>query len=141
MENLRQVVYVSAAAHLMRESELLEIIEMARTANAQSHVTALLLYAEGPFIQVLEGEGEVVERLLRKIRRDPRHRGFLILLDRVILERDFDGWPMAFQRVSQPELDAIAGYFEWTAEMPTRRKGIAALSLIESFRQTAIGFP
>jgi hypothetical protein len=137
MENFRQVVYVSAASHLMRESELLEIVETARVANSKLKVTGILLYGEGPFIQVLEGEAQVVERLLRKVKRDVRHRRFLILLDRVIHERDFEGWPMAFQRVSQRELDAIAGYFEWTAEMPTRRKSTAALSLIECFRQVA----
>ena len=117
-----QLVYVSAAAHLMKESELVAILETARIENANLNVTGMLLYAEGAFIQVLEGDAQAVERLLRKIKRDARHRRFLILLDRVIHDRDFDGWSMAFQRVSQQELDQIAGYYDWTAEMPTRRK-------------------
>ena len=98
----------------------------------------MLLYAEGSFIQIIEGEPPVVEKLFRKIRRDPRHRGFLTLLDRVHLERDFEGWTMAFQRVSRQELDHIAGFHEWAAEMPARRKASSAIRLIETFRRTAV---
>jgi hypothetical protein len=138
VENLRQLVYVSAPARPMKDSELFEIVETARRGNAESNVTGMLLYAEGAFIQVLEGDPQTVERLLRKIKRDPRHRRFLILLDRVAQNRDFEDWPMAFARVSLQELDQIAGYQDWTAEMPTRRKNAAALRLIESFRRATV---
>ena len=122
----------------MRDSELLEIVELARANNAQLQISGMLLYADGSFIQVLEGDPQAIERLIRKIRRDTRHRGFLILLDRAIHERDFDGWSMGFQRVSQQELDRISGFYDWSAEMPTRRKTASALRLIESFRRAAV---
>ena len=138
MPHLRQLIYVSSATRLLREPELLEILECARENNAPLDVTGMLLYAEGSFIQVLEGEAPAVEKLLRKIRRDGRHRGFLILLDRPIAERDFEGWSMAFHRVSQNEIDQIAGFHEWSAAMPNRRKATAGARLIESFRRTAV---
>ena len=138
METLRQIVYVSAAGRLMRDPELLDILEVARANNTQLQVTGMLMYSDGSFIQVLEGQPPVVEKLLRKIRRDTRHRGFMILLDRVVQERDFEGWSMGFQRVAQLELDQIAGFYEWSAEMPTRRKTAAAVRLIESFRRTSM---
>ena len=136
METLRQIVYVSSAARLMREPELLEILEVARANNAPLDVTGMLLYAGGSFIQALEGEPTAVEKILRKIKRDPRHRGFLVLLDRITEERDFEGWSMAFKRVTQQELDQIAGFHDWSAEMPARRKNAAGVRLIESFRRT-----
>ena len=122
----------------MRDPELLDILEVARANNTQLQVTGMLMYSDGSFIQVLEGQPPVVEKLLRKIRRDTRHRGFLMLLDRVVQERDFEGWSMGFQRVAQLELDQIAGFYEWSAEMPTRRKTAAAVRLIESFRRTSM---
>ena len=133
MDSLRQIAYVSTATRPLRESELLDILERAQAGNSELHVTGMLLYAEGAFIQVLEGAAQTVEKLMRKIRRDIRHRGFLILLDHVTGERDFDGWSMAFQRISQQDLDHIAGFYEWSAEMPTRRKNAAAIRLIECF--------
>ena len=134
---LRQIVYVSAAVRLMRDSELLSILESARTSNNAQGLTGLLLYADGAFIQVLEGDPQTVERLMRKIRRDQRHHRFLILLDRVTGERDFDDSSMGFCTVTGQELQEIAGYQDWSAAMPTRRKSAAALRLIESFRRTA----
>ena len=138
MQSLRQIAYVSSAVRLLRDSELLEILETARARNEQLQVTGTLLYAEGSFIQVLEGEASAVERLLRKIRRDSRHRSLLMLLDRVVEERDFESWSMGFKRVTQLELDQIAGFYDWSAEMPTRRKNAAAVKLIQSFRRTAV---
>lgn len=138
MEKLRQLVYVSSAVRLLREPELVEILTVARANNSESAVTGMLLYAAGSFIQVLEGDAQRVEKVMRKIKRDARHRGFLMLLDRVTEERDFDGWNMGFHRVSQQELDQIAGFHDWSAEMPTRRKTTAGVRIIESFRHTAM---
>ena len=136
MENLRQVVYASSAVRLMRDPELLEILEVARFNNERVKLTGMLLYADGAFIQVLEAEPANVEKLLRKIRRDCRHRGFLMLIDRIVQERAFDGWSMGFQRTTLHALNDIAGYQDWSAEMPTRRKTAAAVRLIESFQHT-----
>ena len=137
MESLRQLVYASAATRSLRDPELLAIVEAARARNAELDVTGMLLYAEGAFVQVLEGEPKTVEKLLRRIRRDERHRRFLILLDRMTDERAFEGWSMGFQQVTLQEIDQIAGYYDWSVEMPTRRRNAAALRLIDSFRRVA----
>ena len=107
MEKLRQLIYVSSAVRLLREPELLEILDVARANNSQLDVTGMLLYAGGSFIQVLEGDAQMVERVVRKIKRDARHRGFLTLLDRVLEERDFEGWNMGFHRVSEQDRKSV----------------------------------
>jgi hypothetical protein len=137
MPHLRQLVYASTASRPLRDPELLDLVNTARANNSDLNVTGMLLYASGAFIQILEGGPPTVEKLLRKIRRDPRHRGFLILLDRVIVERDFEGWHMGFQKIAQSELDQIAGFHGWSGDMTTRRKIASAIRLIESFRRVA----
>jgi len=122
----------------MRDSELLDLVDISRANNFQMNVTGVLLYADGSFVQVLEGGPPTVEKLVRKIRRDARHRGFITLLDRVADDRDFEGWSMGFRRVSQQDLNQIAGYHDWSAEMPTRRKIAAGIHLIESFRRSTL---
>jgi hypothetical protein len=41
---------------------------------------------------------------------------------------------MDFERVPVSQLNDLAGYHDWSAEMPTRRRHEAALRLIEFFR-------
>jgi hypothetical protein len=67
------IVYISAATYLMDENELKEILEVSRKNNQSSGITGLLLYHEGNFIQVLEGEKTAINALYDKITIDNRH--------------------------------------------------------------------
>lgn len=53
---------------------------MFRTNNERAGITGMLLYKDGNFMQLLEGEKEAVLRLHKNIIVDPRHKGFLTLL-------------------------------------------------------------
>jgi len=53
--------------------ELAELLQGARDTNAELGLTGMLLYAEGSFFQVLEGQADVVDALYDKIERDKRH--------------------------------------------------------------------
>jgi len=130
VEAIRQVVYVSVAPRRLRDAELLEILELSRANNSRQAVTGMLLYSGTCFIQVLEGTPAVVERLLRRIRRDRRHRGFMVLLDHLVPRRSFSD-PLHCQIVSETELDRIAGLYSWSTEMPNRRKTDAGLQLVD----------
>lgn len=52
-------------------------------------ISGLLLYNEGTFLQVLEGENDEVEKLLTKIKRDKRHNQITVLMDKPIKQRLF----------------------------------------------------
>ena len=69
------LVYISSATWLMSDEELAALLMECRTNNERLQVTGMLLYKEGNFIQVLEGEQETVEQLYIKIRADVRHTG------------------------------------------------------------------
>ena len=100
-EQLVAAVYVSSAVRPLTEDEILDILLVARQNNERLGVTGMLLYRDGNFLQVLEGPASVVDSLIQRIRRDPRHAGFILMSRTYIEERQFQEWSMAFRNMSK----------------------------------------
>ena len=69
----------------------------------------LLVFVDSVFLQILEGEREVVTALMKKIDSDPRHKGVKIISDSDISARTFAAWSMAYVSPSAKELATWAG--------------------------------
>lgn len=106
---LCQLIYSSMATEIMPKSKLYKILVQARTANALKDVTGLLVFVDGLFLQVLEGEREVVTALMKKIEGDPRHKDVKIISDSDVSSRTFAAWRMAYVTPSAKELATWAG--------------------------------
>lgn len=107
---LIQLIYISSAENLMREDELMQILEVSRRKNQARNITGILLYKGGNFLQVLEGEETLVMDLYRSIERDARHYGIMIVAKRKITERDFPTWSMGFVNLNDIDPDSVPGY-------------------------------
>lgn len=94
---LETIVYLSTAADDLTIEELRGILARARRNNAESGVTGVLLFAEGSFIQALEGETEALEATMARIRANERHHNILEIYRSEISERSFPGWKMGFR--------------------------------------------
>lgn len=130
---LGQLIYVSSATRLMSKDELVQLLTRARDFNQLYEVTGMLVYSDGTFIQVLEGNPEVIEDLYRHIERDPRHHRCIVLLRQIITERAFEGWSMGFRSTSPAEVESIVGYVDFFDNCPVPDKGAAAYRLLSSF--------
>lgn len=105
------LIYGSTAINNhMPSEELVAILEKARQTNATLNITGMLLYDDGNFLQVLEGEDEVVTSLYNKICKDPRHIGIMLFVKKAIDKRHFDDWAMGFVDVKQLDVQSIPGY-------------------------------
>ena len=102
-------VYASAASRDFDAEELKVLLEVARENNPKLGLTGMLLYAEGSFFQVLEGQADVVDALYAKIGRDRRHDQVTLVIKEPIPKRYFDAWTMGFHEVSREELAGISG--------------------------------
>ena len=60
-------IYTSAAVGEFTESDIMELLTIAKDNNAKLDVTGMLLYDSGSFFQILEGKASAVETLFRKI--------------------------------------------------------------------------
>ena len=108
-ENLIHCAYASVEAVEFSEQDIVELLEQARVSNMELGITGMLLYDNGAFFQVLEGELEPVTRLLEKIQQDPRHERFIKIIQEDIEARDFSEWTMGYSGVKSSELKSIEG--------------------------------
>lgn len=107
--SIKQLIYVSALSKSQDPSCLAEILRQSIRNNAANNITGMLLYINGSFLQVLEGEPETLEPLYVKICADPRHTGAVKVLDIEVEERQFSEWSMGHATLSGGELDRLSG--------------------------------
>lgn len=103
MSALHCVVYVSAATRLFPQVELERLLADARAQNRQAQVTGILLYADGNFMQLLEGSEAALDAVMQRVRRSRRHSGIMTLLREPIAQREFGDWDMAFRRIERAD--------------------------------------
>ena len=84
-------------------SDIGDIISTSKKKNPERGITGILLYHQGKFVQVLEGEEEELRKLMKKIATDTRHTNVQILIDEDIPQRGFDQWNMDFFNLSDKE--------------------------------------
>jgi hypothetical protein len=101
VESLVSAVYVSSAAKPMAEEEILELLRIARAKNERLGITGMLLYREGNFLQVLEGPASAIDQVIDKIKKDPRHKGLILMSRKPVEERLFPEWQMAFRNMNK----------------------------------------
>ncbi|MFZ4758679.1 MAG: BLUF domain-containing protein [Burkholderiaceae bacterium] len=104
-----QISYISKASEPMSADQLLALLMQCRTNNVARGLTGMLLYGNGTFLQVLEGDDAVVDRLVDTIGADPRHVGMKQLFRKTIEERQYADWSMGFERVTDDSLKQIDG--------------------------------
>ena len=95
--------------------EVGRIIEVSRENNARAGITGALLYTEGCFAQILEGDYQAIERAFEAIQNDERHTAVVPLQFERIAERGFGLWSMAYVGTQQ---DGPADVLGRTAPAP-----------------------
>lgn len=107
------LVYVSSAVNPFTKAELANLLTKSRANNESLGISGMLLYKDGNFMQVLEGEEKHVLALSAKISRDPRHHGLMVLLKEHQPQRTFSEWSMAFRDLNSAEVQRLPGYSEF----------------------------
>jgi hypothetical protein len=85
-----------------------DILAKARHHNEAVDVTGALLFTEGRFVQVLEGERDKVHKIFDRIGTDARHADIEILSAQYSDRRRFKEWSMAFVGDNQKLRDKFA---------------------------------
>ncbi|MFM8341750.1 MAG: BLUF domain-containing protein [Methylomonas sp.] len=95
IEGMKRLTYISKVNAVLTEDEILEIGRISSLNNRKIDVTGVLISAGEYFFQILEGEQSVVDQLLEKIDRDPRHSDITVLTAEYDWEeRLFSDWNM-----------------------------------------------
>lgn len=90
---LMRVIYRSRS--FIDEEGESDVLKAANKNNPSLDVTGVLVSNSGWFLQVLEGPGSNVKKLLNKIEADTRHTDFFVISTGAINDRNFKEWSMA----------------------------------------------
>ena len=69
--------------------------------NARLQITGMLLYHDGHFLQLLEGNEQAVRELYGVIVEDERHKWVSLVMTGPTAERDFADWTMGFRDLDE----------------------------------------
>ena len=142
-EHLISLVYLSAATVWFSNQDLTDLLAKARENNSKLGVSGMLLFKEGNFLQVLEGESSTVIALFKKISKDPRHRKVVALSQAPIHQKDFPDWSMGFKKYNSGEKILLPGYTNFL-DLPLNSKKFQenpsrAMQLLTSFKKSTRG--
>jgi len=104
-----QIMYSSQATEPMTVTGLEAILTDARTGNEARNVTGALVYVDGVFFQIIEGDKDVVHNLMASIASDSRHQSVKIFYEAEVDVRAFESWRMAYLRATAEQMSKWAG--------------------------------
>jgi hypothetical protein len=127
-----RLIYYSAN-RLSSDSDLLEdqinnILETSRHNNAIAGISGALMFSEGYFGQVLEGQQAAVEATFERIQRDNRHANVQLLDFAPTASRLFDNWSMAFVGELAP---SVADFASFAADSGFDRNAFSGQRILE----------
>ncbi len=117
------LVYTSLATNPLSEEELVRLLMKSRANNKGLDVSGMLLYLQGKFIQVLEGEREQVRSLYNRIQKDRRHRKVTVVVEGESPDRIFQNWSMGFKHLTQTEFYQESGFLDMDEFFAHQSKG------------------
>lgn len=91
---LLSLIYVSTASAQIDDATVQQIAGTAAERNARLGVTGLLAYNSVSFMQLLEGEGEDVLKVMHGIERDARHANIVYVRQDTREKRECPDWSM-----------------------------------------------
>jgi hypothetical protein len=113
------ICYISSARADITENELTQLFGTTENNNTGKNITGILLYESGKFLQVLEGDEQVLKSLYEKIEADSRHNNIFVILNQPCKRRIFENYASRFSIVkSKEEIQTIETYLNQIEESP-----------------------
>ena len=130
-----ELVYTSAAVRPFSAADLADLLKVARVNNERAQVSGILLYHEGSFMQVLEGEQAQVRQVYEHVGRDKRHWRLSVLREGPIAQLGFAAWSMGFVTLDARLVSGLAGRHSLLSNGSLIDDHSEVLSLLDRFRE------
>lgn len=116
------ISYVSTCDLNSRE-EIEKLLEQTQISNLKKNISGILLFSEGNFFQVIEGEEDQIKSLFSAISSDERHHNLIKIFERPIQTDLYDGYECDFvseeTRISENKLEYYTQYLQ-TLDSPSQ---------------------
>lgn len=86
------ICFVSTASKDLEEREIKKLLNETSIYNNGHDIRGVMLYADGNFFHVMEGDKKLVEDLFAQIQKDPRHHNIIQVLGKNMKQGAFDGF-------------------------------------------------
>ena len=136
--SLHCLIYTSIATQKMPDEELKAILAKARPHNCQLQITGMLLYQDPFFMQILEGEEDIIQQQFERIAKDSRHHKVSIIYKKSIDERNFSDWTMGFNKIDNPAINYTVSLKEIYDKGSFTDKSKFVLKLMEMFKNETL---
>lgn len=101
------LVFRSVANTYPKDIKCNELLFDSKGFNTLNNITGCLLYCNGEFLEILEGEVNTVNKLYDRIQQDNRHYNITLLLTAKCEQRQFRAWDMVFDQTNNRKIQDI----------------------------------
>ena len=127
------IIYLSSASKLLSDGELNYLLKSSKIKNKKYNITGLLLYIDGDFLQVIEGEKQDVLNLFELIKRDERNRSIICVFNENVEKRQFPDWLMGFSQLTYHNLQKMDSFENITKTTLSNINDKVAITFINTF--------
>ncbi|MFV8226831.1 BLUF domain-containing protein [Christiangramia aquimixticola] len=110
------ISYVSSVNFDLTNDEIQEILDFSRISNNANGITGILLYSDGNFFQVLEGDKDQLKPLFSAINDDHRHYDLMVIFEKQVSQAAFENYECDFisldSRFNQESMDIYLSQIE-----------------------------
>ncbi|GHA27282.1 hypothetical protein GCM10007103_05840 [Salinimicrobium marinum] len=90
------ISYVSTANPELTKNQIQTTLDYSKNWNNNHVITGILLFSQGNFFQVLEGEENLLKELFERIKADKRHHNIITIFQKEVSEVKFDNYEADF---------------------------------------------
>jgi len=94
---MRFYCYISHGTRAETPDSLLSLVQDASAFNKLNNITGVLVYANGKFGQLIEGEPAGIEITVERIRQSRRHKSLLVIGEGATRQRLFPQWSLQLE--------------------------------------------
>lgn len=115
--SLYTICYVSTANATITSQNVHTVFEGIIDKNLERSITGILLFSQGNFMQIMEGELKELTSLYQSIKDDPRHHHLIEILSSPISNRIFENYQTGFSIINDPQSRfKLQVYLRWIEE-------------------------
>lgn len=130
------ICYVSTASKDVRENDIKELLDHSAQYNNEHDIRGVLLYAEGNFFQILEGEKKLVEEIFVNIKKVTRHQNLIQVVGKDLQQGAFDGFKAEMVNESNKyDYELVKEYMEQVEGLDSQTQGVVK-HMLEVFIDT-----
>lgn len=107
-----ELLFTSKAVKELTPQDLIHIHNQGARNNLKNDITGLLLYHNGEFVHLMEGEKQKVQDMCSKILLDKRHTDISLLLQDTTKRKYFENWSIAFQHFEEIDTTQLSNYMK-----------------------------